>query len=184
MFTALAILGCVSTVKRLDSSSQTDLSGRWNDTDSRLVAEEMVAEITRRPWLREYTDSTGRKPVLVVGIVKNKSHEHIATDAFIRDIEREVLNLGQIRIVQAGDDREQLRAERAGQQDFASPESTKKWGREVGADFILQGLVTSIVDTNQRESAVYYQVDLELTSIETSEKVWIGTKKIKKLVKR
>ena len=32
--------------------------------------------------------------------------------------------------------------------------------------------------------AVLYQVDMELINIETMEKVWLGTKKIKKLVEQ
>jgi hypothetical protein len=48
---------------------------------------------------------------------------------------------------------------------------------------MLQGVVNSIVDTARRRKVVFYQVDLELSDIETAEKVWIGSKKIKKFVK-
>ena len=178
------VLGCATKVQRVDPDKQTDLSGRWNDTDSRLVAEEMVADVSRRPWLKEFSDQAGRRPVIVVGIIKNKSHEHIAVDTFIRDIERELLNAGTVRIVQAAAARDELRAERGQQQDFASAETTKRWANELGADFILQGLFNSIVDESKKESVIFYQVDLELTDIESGEKVWIGSKKIKKEIKR
>jgi penicillin-binding protein activator len=59
----------------------------------------------------------------------------------------------------------------------------KKWGRELGADFMLQGTINSIVDSYNNQQVVYYQIDLELTNIETNEIVWIGDKKIKKFVK-
>jgi uncharacterized protein (TIGR02722 family) len=180
----IVIVGCATQVRRINPETQTDLSGRWNDTDSRLVAEEMTEDLVKRPWLKDFNDSLNRRPVMVVGIIKNKSHEHIAVDTFIRDIERELINMGTIRIVQAGTARDELRAERSQQQDFASAETTKRWANELGADFILQGLISSIVDTSGKESAVFYQVDLELTNIESSEKVWIGTKKIKKLIRR
>ena len=78
---------------------------------------------------------------------------------------------------------EELRKERADQQDYASLETVKKWGLEKGADFILQGVVNSITDANTKEKVVYYQVDLSLSDLESNEKVWIGTKKIKKVVK-
>ncbi len=175
--------GCVRQVSRVDENAQIDLSGRWNDTDSRLVSEEMIRDAMNRRWITDFTEQEGKKPTLIVGMVKNKSSEHISTDTFIKDIEREILNSGRARIVQSGEMREQLRDERADQQDFAAEETIKQWGRERGADFMLQGVVNSMTDRNRRERLVYYQVDLELTDIETNEKVWIGNKKIKKVVK-
>ena len=59
----------------------------------------------------------------------------------------------------------------------------KKFGLEIGADFILQGSINSIVDAYKKDKVVYYQIDLELTNLQTNEVVWIGDKKIKKLVK-
>ena len=67
-------------------------------------------------------------------------------------------------------------------QGYTSPETAKKWGLELGADFMLQGTINSIVDSYKKEQVVYYQVDLELTNLETNEVVWMGDKKIKKQV--
>ena len=97
-------------------------------------------------------------------------------------MERSIIKNGSVRLIQAGDKREELRRERADQQDFSSKESIKKWGKEMGADYIMQGTINSIVDSYNNKQAVYYQIDLELTNIETNEIVWIGDKKIKKLV--
>lgn len=176
--------GCNNTkqVTRVEEDSVIDLSGRWNDTDSRLVAEEMVSDMLLRPWLEEFEKGTGERPVVVVGLVQNKSHEHIATETFIKDIEKAILNSGKVRLVQAGEAREQLRKERADQNEFATAATAAKWGKELGADFILQGVLNSIVDSNNKQKVVFYQTDLELTNMETNEKVWIGDKKIKKVV--
>ena len=86
-------------------------------------------------------------------------------------------------LVQGGKKREELRAEKADQQTNASQSTMKKFGLENGADYILTGSINSIVDSQKRTKEVYYQVDLELTNIETNEVVWIGDKKIAKLVK-
>jgi uncharacterized protein (TIGR02722 family) len=180
----LLMLGCATSrqVQRMDPGQQMDLSGRWTDTDSRLVAEEMVKDGLSRVWLTDYIAEEGRKPVIIVGFIKNKTHELISSETFIKDIEREFINSGKVKVVQAGAAREELRAERSDQQDFASLETMKEWGQEKGADFILQGVINSIVDTEGKQKVVYYQVDLELTDLESNEKAWIGTKKIKKLV--
>ena len=52
-------------------------------------------------------------------------------------------------------------------------------GVGTGADFMLQGTINSIVDSYKKEKVVYYQIDLELTNLETNEVVWMGDKKIK-----
>ncbi|HPQ39291.1 MAG TPA: penicillin-binding protein activator LpoB [bacterium] len=180
----LAACQTAPTVQRVDTMETIDLSGRWNDTDSRLVAEEMISDSLNRPWLMSFVEKNGRKPAVIVGTVINRTHELISTDTFIRDMERAFINAGSVRVVQSAEAREQLRDERADQQQFADPETAKRWRRELGADFMLQGVINSIVDTNDREKVIYYQVDLELTDIETNEKVWLGSKKIKKYVSR
>jgi len=86
-------------------------------------------------------------------------------------------------LVQAGDKREALRNERVDQQSFSSSETAKNWGLELGADFMLQGTISSIVDTYKKEKIIYYQINFELSDLETNEIVWIGEKKIKKYVK-
>ena len=180
----VAVSGCSTTrqVERIDPGTQTDLSGRWNDTDSRLVADEMITDSLGRVWLTDHIAASSKRPTVIVSIIQNKTHEHISTDTFIKDIERAYINSGKVSVVQSAEAREALRDERADQQEFASPETMKKWGREKGADFILQGVINAVVDQYRKEKIVFYQVDLELTNIETNEKVWLGSKEIKKLI--
>ena len=170
-------------VRRIDTDQQVDLSGRWNDTDSRMVADAMVAQVLNARWLEDYKQNHhGERPILIVGLIRNKSHEHINSETFIKDIEKAVIKDGSARLVQAGSKRDALRAERADQQDFASSETAKQWGQELGADFMLQGTINSIVDSYRNEKVVYYQINLELSNLETNEIVWIGDKKIKKYI--
>ncbi|PQP33755.1 penicillin-binding protein activator LpoB, partial [Desulfobacteraceae bacterium SEEP-SAG9] len=64
--------GCASTpkVERKEIDTTIDLSGRWNDTDSRLVSEEMIQDCLSRPWMGSYKDKHGgRIPTLIVGRV-------------------------------------------------------------------------------------------------------------------
>ncbi len=184
--TALFFSSCAAhKVERVDVNEKIDLSGNWNDTDSRSVADDMVTQILSGGWLESYTAANpGKKPIVVVGLVYNKSHEHIDADTYIKDVEKAFINSGKVRLVQAGDKREELRKERAGQQEFASQETAKNWGKELGADFLLTGDINSIVDQYKKEKVIYYQVNLNLSSIETNEVVWIGDKKIKKYINK
>jgi uncharacterized protein (TIGR02722 family) len=184
---ALVLLGCAGSkrkVSRVPTDSVTDLSGRWNDTDSRMTAEAMIQDLLSRPWLDEYGRMTGKKPIVIVGQVRNKSSEHINTDVFTKDIERELINSGRVTFVATSDERQQLREERLDQQSFASRETMKKWADETGADHMLLGSINSIVDSIEGEAAVFYQVNLELINIEKNVKVWIGEKKIKKVIEQ
>ncbi len=183
---SVSLTNCSSTpqVTRVNEETVTDLSGRWNETDSRLTAEKITAELMDHAWYSTYaSENAGKKPVIIVGLITNKSHEHISAETFSKDIEKAIINSGRIKLVQAGNMREEIRAERADQQNFASQSTMKKFGLENGADFMLQGTINSIVDENKKEKSVYYQIDLELTNIQTNDKVWIGDKKIKKMIK-
>lgn len=171
-------------VTRIDPNKTTDLSGRWNDTDSRLVAQAMSSDALAAAWLHQFSTSKNKKPVVIVGMIKNKSHEHIQSETFIKDMERQFIKSGAIRVVQNSAFREKIREERADQQEFASPSTQKKWGKELGADFMVFGNINSIVDQEGRRKVVYYQINLELANIETNELVWIGEKKIKKYISK
>ncbi|WP_209319863.1 penicillin-binding protein activator LpoB [Ancylomarina longa] len=184
---ALALLSfasCSRQVTRVSPDQQIDLSGRWNDTDSKLASEALIDQVLSQNWIENFKQEFNRKPVVIVGLITNKSSEHIDADTYIKDIEKAILNDGRVRLVQAGAKREALRQERADQQDFAAKETIKKWGRELGADFMLQGDISSIIDSYKKEKVRYYQLNLSLTNLENNELVWLGDKKIKKYVNR
>jgi len=178
------ISSCSRQVTRVSSDDTIDVSGNWNNSDSRMVAQEMTQNILNNAWMSNHLEQNGgKKPVVVVGLVQNKSHEHIDAETFVKDVEQTFIQTQKVRLVQGGKKREELRAEKADQQANASVSTMKKFGLENGADYILQGSINSIVDSHKRQKVVYYQVNLELTNIQTNEVVWIGDKKITKYVK-
>ena len=181
--TGLAVSSCAHKVTRIDPGEQVDLSGRWNNTDSRLVAEQLTDQVLQDKWVGNFQEShKGQRPVVIVGMITNKSHEHIDAETFIKDIEQSFVKTGKVRLVQGGKKREEIRGERADQQNNASVSSMKKFGLEQGADYMLQGTINSIVDSQKRKKVVYYQVNLELTDLQSNEVVWIGDKKIAKYI--
>jgi uncharacterized protein (TIGR02722 family) len=182
---SLAVAGCAhKVVSRISPESTTDLSGRWNDTDSRLVSDEMIDDCLSRSWVAAHEQRFEKKPAVIVGRILNKSEEHIAVGTFIGDIEREFINSERVRMVASAEEREQVRDERADQQEFASEETAKRWGKERGADYLLGGVIHTITDQERGETVIYYQVDLNLVNLETNDKVWQGQKKIKKFIGR
>jgi uncharacterized protein (TIGR02722 family) len=184
---ALLVLGaCASTprVTRTESDAVVDLSGYWNDTDSRLVSEEMINDSLARVWIEDWRGVYGDRPTVIVGPVRNQSSEHINTRTFTKDLERAFVNSGRVRLVASSDERGDLRNERLDQLQNATLETAKSMGKEIGADFMLIGGINTIIDAAGGTNVRFYQVELELIQLETNEKVWIGQKKIKKIVER
>ena len=181
----LAIVGCAKTkVTRLDPNTQTDLSGRWNDTDANLVATEMMKDVLSRPWYSDFLKAEGRDPVIIVGNVRNMTTEHIDSEVFINDIERELINSGMVRFVASPEERKEIRAELASQQEYASTETMKKIREETGADFMMQGSIKVILDAQDKVVVKFCQTDLQLIELQSTEKVWMGNKEIKKVVSK
>jgi penicillin-binding protein activator len=177
---------CVSKrVTRIEPTAVTDLSGRWNDTDSRLVANQLIQQTLAAGWAKRYTDTHGgESPAVVVGTFANRTAEHIAVGTFVKDIERALLTTGAARVVASGDERTELRGERKDQQQYARADTRTKQGQELGARYLLAGEVQAIEDVDGRERVVFYQVDASLIDLETNAKVWVGQKKIKKYIER
>jgi len=182
IMSSVMLAACSTSVERLDASEQVDLSGAWNDTDSQLVAEEMIEDSLSRAWISKFVSSEGKDPAVIVGTIKNLSHEHINTNTFVANMERELINSGEVQFVASASSRQEIRDERADQDLNASEATRKEAGQEYGADFMMQGQINTIVDVDGTTQVRFYQVNLELISLKDNRKVWIGEKKIKKLI--
>ena len=178
------LFACGTKVERLDTHEIKDVSGRWNDTDSQMVAQEMINDCLNSGWYNKATLRLGKEPTVIGGTVTNDSMEHINTNAFVEEMQRALINSGKVAFVASKDERGEVRQERLEQDEFASEETRKAFGREVGADYMLSGVLNSIVDSQSKEAVVFYQVNMKLIDIETNQIVWNGQKQIKKYVKR
>jgi penicillin-binding protein activator len=179
---ALTVIGCGGTrVERVDSDEIIDLSGKWNDTDSRLVAEEMIADSLSRPWIDNFSAREGRKPVVKIGrVVVRSNGDVIDTEIFTNDLRRAFINSGRVRVVMSNAEAGQIRDEQAMQDVRASEKSRKEGFQETGSDYLIVGSIKVQDDQEGRRKIKFYSVDLILTHAETGEQVWIGNKKIKK----
>ncbi|MFO7892464.1 MAG: penicillin-binding protein activator LpoB [Longimicrobiales bacterium] len=183
--TILVVGACGKRVSRIDPSSVTDLSGRWNDTDSRLVANQLIEQSLDGAWVDRYIDTHGGEtPTVIVGSFRNQTMEHIPVNTFINDLERAMINSGMVQMVASPEEREEIRAERTDQQDNARAGSRARMAYELGARYMLQGEIAAIEDEEGRERVIFYQVDATLTDLESNVRVWAGQHKIKKYIER
>lgn len=188
----LAVMGCATVmacgssqrVARVGADTQTDLSGKWNDTDARLTAEAMIQQGFAAPWLANFTDEEGRRPAVRVRGVVNKTDEHIDAQVFIKSIERAMVNSGKVRVLaQEGAELASVQAEQdRGASGALSDDTAPSLGNETGADFVVAVRMASILDQVEGKRAKFYKVNFELISPTTGEKVWIGDHEIKKLI--
>ena len=182
----LAPVACAPTkVTRIDPNSVTDLSGNWNDADSRLVATELIQSSLSQPWLRSYTEANaGQAPAVIIGSFDNNTMEHIPVATFTKELERAYVTSGAVRVVASKDERVDVRDERKDQQENARADTRARQAQELGAKYMLQGTIQAVQDAQGREKVVYYQVDATLVDLESNQKVWTGQKQIKKLITR
>jgi hypothetical protein len=180
---AVSIVGCAGTrVSRVDSDQEIALSDRWNDKDSQLVAEEMIADMLSFPWARDFELKNNNRPTIIIQRIANKSHEHIAIETFVNDIKRSIIRSGRADFVAGGDERKAIRDERQDQELNAA--QAKEQGQEQAADFAISGSLNSIVDQVGGDRVTFYQVDMKLIDILITVKFGMGRRKSKNYKKK
>lgn len=186
LLTVFLCAGCESTpkVERVASDTQIDLSGYWNDTDVRTVAEAIINECIQSPRIKNYASQhNGKLPVVILGSYRNQSDEHIDTSILTTKLETALVNSGTVDFVANSSQRSELDAELEYQQTHASEESAKNLANATGADFMMQGAVKTIVDSNSKTMTRTYYVSTELIDIETQRKIWMNENdSIKKVI--
>ncbi len=178
------MFACAPSVKRVETNLVKDVSGGWNDTDAQMVAQEMITDCLQGGWYNRFLTRNGKEPTVIVGTVTNNTMEHINTGVFIEAMQRALINSAKVDFVASAQERGEIRTERLEQDEFASEATRKAFGQEIGADYMLSGVLNSVVDQAGSKAVVFYQVNLKLIDIETNQIVWNGQKQIKKYVKR
>ena len=178
------VFACAPKVKRVETNLVKDVSGGWNDTDAQMVAQEMITDCLNSGWYTKFLTRNGKEPTVIVGTVSNKTMVLINTDVFVEEMQRALINSGKVNFVASKDERGEVRNERLEQDEFASEETRKAFGQEIGADYMLSGVLSSVVDQAGSKAVVFYQTNLKLIDIKTNQIVWNGQKQIKKYVKR
>lgn len=176
----------VRKTENLDTNQKTSLRGDWNDTDSQETAKAMIEQMIAGGWLKKaVAKKDGETPIITVGKVKNQSSEHLNVDMFVKDLQKSLINSGEVEFVTGqNSNRTDIRTEVKDQVKNASDDTAKGPGEESGADYILFGQLNSIIDRSGGRTIRFYQVELELHEVGTNRIVWMGQKKIKRLVRQ
>lgn len=158
---------------------------KWNETDANKTAEILIRSMLKNDWVEEHKTTGKGKPYVLIDELRNDTEEHIDTNSLVKAVQTELVKSGKIRFVD-GERRDQILKEIKYQQSGeVNAKSAKRRGRQVGADYLLGGSISSQVHKNDSgKKTVSYKTTLTLTDLETAVVVWMEDYQLKKEFKR
>lgn len=187
---ALAVLAQSACTKSFEGEysdpSKTEIvDDKWNETDARKTSEHMIAGMLDKPWLTAFVSSHNKqRPLVIVDDVENRTDEHLDVKILTDFIQDELINSGKVRFINKEKRQKLLEEIKYQQSGQVSAQTAKKGGKQLGADYILSGNVTSQVHKMDGKKTITYYTTLTLTNIETFELEWSTKYEIKKTFKR
>ena len=163
-----------------DPQKENLMNDQWSETDMQKTVETMVASMVAHPSIA----GSRKPPILMVTNLQNKTSEHIDTQSIMDMVRVELTNSGKVAFVDK-EARQDIADEYNYQNSGMVGEETKKGpGGQVGADFIVNGRMDSIVQEVGKEKTVYYKVTLNMTNLKTGVITWTNQKQIRKAYKK
>lgn len=156
------------------------LNDRWSETDMQNVVEALVRSMLAHRAIAK----ASKPPLVMVTRLENKTSEHIDTQSVMDMVRVELSKTGDVQFVDK-EAREDIKEEYNYQNSGVVSEETKKGpGGQIGADFIVNGRLDSIVQEVGKDKTVYYKVTLNLTNLRTGVVVWTDQKQLRKIFKK
>jgi len=179
----LAAAGCSSySVQRVSVDTSGGVTSRWTDTDARLTAQTMIKKALEAPWLRHFRDKNGRRPVVELGQIINRSDQHINTRLFLNHFQDDLINSGKVIFVTASEaHRRQAAAEREYQMKHARSGTVHGPGQQTGADVLITGSINSYTASRGEKTVRYYETHLKAIDLTTNEILWGSQYQVKKI---
>lgn len=163
-----------------DVNEENLLDDRWSETDMQKVVANLVAKMLQHRSIK----NAKVPPIVMVTQLQNKTSEHIDTQSVMDMVRVELTNNGGVRFVdkEARDDvANEYEYQNSG---MVSKETQKSKGGQVGADFIINGRLDSIVKDINKQKTVYYKVTLNMTNLQTNIIEWTGHEQLRKAYKK
>jgi len=176
------IIGCAGQSVYLSPGETTQMGSDFSDTDLRTLAQKMYNSLQGK--LGQLGLSDDDPPVVALLRVDNMTSEHINTDMIADKLQIELLRAGSLRFVDRSKIEAMAREFDLGGSGLIDPETAKKAGKVLGADYLLYGQLGSIKKRSGREQLNYYRLSMKLLNAETNELIWADEGEIKKLSKK
>lgn len=179
----IGLSGCASKVDYGDATARETVTTDFGSTDLQMIAAKMVDDMLVFPPLVQMTSD--RRPVAFVDTIKNKTVEHIDTESVTDTIQSKLLNSGKFRFVDMTVvDRVRQQLDYQSDSGLVDPNTAVAMGRQIGAEFMLYGNLSSIVKKAGNTKDVYYKFTLKLLNLQTGIIEWSNEKEIRKTRKK
>lgn len=163
-----------------DPNKENLMNDQWSETDMQVVVKSMVDSMIAHPAIQ----NKKVPPVLMVTKLQNKTSEHIDTQSIMDMVRVELSKTGKVAFIDK-EAREDVADEYDYQGSGMVEEGTRKGpGGQIGADFIVNGRIDSIVQEVGKDKTVYYKITLNLTNLKTTMIAWTDNKQIRKAFKK
>lgn len=182
---SIALTGCATKSPTLssgnveygDSKTVETLTNEFGSTDLQTIAESMSSSLLQSPIL-----AAKSRPLVTVAEVKNRTSEYIDTKSITDSIRSRILKSGLVRFaVDTSAMQTQVdELTRQNQTGLYKKSKSKKLGNMEGADFRIEGTITSIVKRADDVKDVYYKFSLQLIDNESGVMEWADEKEIRK----
>jgi hypothetical protein len=179
----LSFSGCSSySVKRVSLDTEGGVTSRWTDNDARLTAKTLIRKALGESWLENFKAKHGRRPVVELGQMINRSDQHINTRLFLNHFQDQLLESGKVHFVTANSaHREAASSERAYQMSHARSSTIHGPDQQTGADYLLTGSINSYVARRGGKTVRMYETHLKAIDLRTNEIVWASEYRVKKI---
>ena len=175
--------GCGTTVQYTDPDAVDTTSLQFSSTDLQTTASKMTDSLLNSPRVQKIT--ANKPPVIWVQTVRNKTDQHIDTEAITNSISTRLLNSGKFNFV----DMSKVKAVKKQlhyQHDsgMVDQQTAVKVGQQVGAHYMLYGDISSIHARNDAQQSQFFQITLKLMNLKSGLIIWQGQKQIRKTAQR
>lgn len=178
----LTLIGC-TTLRYGDPARIETTTTDFGSSDLQQIATEMVDSLLSFPPIVQVTNE--RRPVIFVDSIKNKTLEHIDTEAITDTIRTRVLRSGKFRFVDMTKVNAVMKQfEYQYESGLVNPAMASAFGQQIGAEYMLYGSLSSIVKRTDKVKDVYYKFTLNLMHLETGVIEWADEKEIRKVRER
>jgi uncharacterized protein (TIGR02722 family) len=173
--------GCAKDTTRYgDARGVETVTNQFGSTDLQMIAESMTRSMLQAPVI-----VSGNLPIVTVQEVRNRTSEYIDTRAITDSIRAELQKGGKVRFaVDATGMNPQIDEIKRQQSEYYAREQAVEKGQMVGAQYRMEGNITSIVKQIRDTKDVYYKVNLQLWNIRNGLLEWSDEKEIRKTTTR
>jgi uncharacterized protein (TIGR02722 family) len=178
------ILGCGTTIQQGITDNETVTGSDWSAKDLKEVADHMANSIAKSANSSGSELSQGKPRWILAKDLRNETDEHVNTRTIMEKIRTRLINDGIARFVDdqaLNDILNQFKFQQSGLFDNST---VAQIGKLVGAKYILRGTISSIRKRSDRKDVIYYNITLQVVSIETGEIIWTDEKEVQRLTSK